>query len=116
MKNLFSKSGSKKDKTPMIAEAHPTNKSNEAIERHREFLEEHMDPDFGLLEKLLSNKTLSRKQFSEVKDRSPFYKRNAQLLDFILEKRQGDRLIEALRDTEQIHIANYLNWNGGECG
>src|SRR6218665_1008609 len=58
MKHIFSKSGSTKTKTAMKAEAHPANIS-ETIERHREFLKQHIEPDFGLLEKLLANKTLS---------------------------------------------------------
>lgn len=116
MKHLFSPSSSKKTKTAVIAEAHPANICDEMIERHREFLEEHVDPDFGLLDKLLAHGILSRKETSEVKANSPVYKRNAQLLDYILKKHKGDRLFEALRETEQLHIINYLNGDGGECG
>lgn len=85
-----------------------------AIELHREFLEERIDPDSGLLDKLLANRTLSKKEILEIKDKSPFHKRNAQLLDYILVKRQGDRLIATLRDAEQTHIANYLMANAGK--
>lgn len=86
-----------------------------AIELHREFLEERIDPDSGLLDKLLANGTLSKKEILEIKDKSPFHKRNAQLLDYILDKRKGDRLIATLRDAEQRHISNYLMANAGKC-
>ena len=87
--------------------------NEEAIIRHRQFLEERMDPDFGLLNTLLANRTLSWKETSEVKDKSPFYKRNSKLLDYILEKKQYSDLIWALGGNEQTHIVNYLNANGG---
>lgn len=92
-----------------------TRANEEILERHRELLEERIDPDHGLLDALLTSGTLSRKEILEIKDKSPFHKRNSLLLDYILKKGQGDCLIAALRDTEQIHIANYLNANGGEC-
>lgn len=85
-----------------------------AIELHREFLEERIDPDSGLLDKLLANGTLSKKEILEIKDKSPFHKRNAQLLDYILDKRKGDRLISNLRDADQRHISNYLMANAGK--
>lgn len=88
--------------------------NEEAIIRHRQFLEERMDPDFGLLNTLLANRTLSWKETSEVKDKSPFYKRNSKLLDYILEKKQYSDLIWALGGNEQTHIVNYLNANGGK--
>lgn len=90
-------------------------KDVETIKRHRELLEEHMDPDSGFLDVLIANWTLSWKEISKVKDKSPFWERNSQLLDYILEKRQGDGLNEALRETEQLHIVNYLSANGGKC-
>lgn len=85
----------------------------ETIARHRELLEERMDPDFGLLDIILAKGTLSHKEMLEVKDKSPFYRRNSQLLDFILKKHQGDHLIAGLRYSEQLHLVNYLNANGG---
>lgn len=88
---------------------------NETIELDRDFLKEHMDPDSGLLDALLANKTLSREEISEVKDKRSSYKRNSQLLDYIFKKNQYNGLIAALQDSEQKHIVNYLNANGGEC-
>lgn len=88
---------------------------NETIKYHREFLKERMDPDYGLLDTLLSNKTLSSEEISEIKIKSSFYRKNSQLLDYILEKNQYSGLIAALQENEQVHLINYLNANGGEC-
>lgn len=90
-----------------------TGVAGKAIEQHREFLEERIDPDSGLLDKLLANGNLSRKEHSLIKGKSSLYERNGLLLNYILEKQGGDSLIEALRNTEQTHIANYLNANAG---
>jgi len=88
--------------------------NEEAIILHRQFLEERIDPDFGLLNTLLANGTLSWIEVSEVKDKSPFYKRNSKLLDYILEKNQFRALVAALGGNAQSHIVNYLNANGGK--
>ena len=88
--------------------------STNVIQQHREFLEERMDPDFGLLDKLFANGTISPREASCVKDKSPFQERNSQLLDYIVQNHQQDRLFEALRNSGQTHIVNYLKANGGK--
>jgi|SRR6218665_2303342 len=72
-----------------------------------------MDPDSGLLDKLLADKSLSKIDYDDVKDHHPFYRRNARLLDYISQKKKYDNLIDALRDTRQTHLVNYLIGNGG---
>lgn len=86
-----------------------------AVRRHREWLEENIVLNSRLLDKLRDNRTLSRREMFLVKHNGSDRKRNSRLLDYILKKHQGDRLIEALRDTEQQDIVNYLNENRGEC-
>jgi len=83
------------------------------FDQHGRFLEERMDPDSGLLDKLLANKTLSKTEYDDIKDHHPLYRRNTQLLDFIEQKKNYDSLISALRDTRQTHLINYLIGNGG---
>ena len=82
-------------------------------DQHGEFLQERMDPDSGLLDKLLANKTLSNIECDDIKDHHPFYRRNARLLDYISQKKKYDSLIGALKDTRQTHLVNYLVENGG---
>jgi len=83
------------------------------FDQHGSFLEERMDPDSGLLDKLLANRTLSRIEYSNIKGHQSFCERNARLLDYICQTEKYDNLIGALRDTRQTHLVNYLNGNGG---
>lgn len=83
------------------------------FDQHESFLQERMDPDSGLLDKLLANKTLSKIEYDDIKDHRPFYRRNARLLDYISQKQKYDSLIGALKDTRQTHLVNYLTGSGG---
>ena len=83
------------------------------FDQHASFLEERMDPDSGLLDKLFGNKTLSKMEYDDIKDHHPFYRRNAWLLDYIEHKRKYDKFIGALKDTRQTHLVNYLIGNRG---
>ena len=82
-------------------------------DQHGSFLEERMDSDFGLLDKLLANNTLYKKEYDNIKSHQLFYERNARLLHYISKKKKYDSLIDALRETRQIHLVNYLLGNGG---
>lgn len=82
------------------------------ITPHREFLEDRMDPDFGLLDKLLKCGALSRKDFSKVKSKTTFQERNAELLDHIAKQHKCTELTAALRETRQGHLVKYLEENG----
>lgn len=83
--------------------------------RHREFLEDRIDPDFGLLDKLLKCAALSRKDLSKVKAKSTFQERNAELLDHIAKQHKCTELIAALQETRQGHIVKYLEENGSKA-
>ena len=83
------------------------------FDQHGSFFQERMDPDSGLLDKLLGNKTLSRIECDDIKDHHPFYRRNARLLHYINGNNKYDSLIDALRDNRQTHLVNYLKGNGG---
>jgi len=85
------------------------------FDEHGSFLEERMDPDSGLLDKLLANKTLSKAEYNNIKGHhlSLFYERNTRLLDCINQNKKYDSFIGALRDNCQTHLVNYLIGNGG---
>ena len=78
----------------------------------RAFLEEHIDPDFGLLENLRIKEILNRREIADIQSERTFYKRNSLLLELIVEKRAYDGLYAALAETRQSHIVNYLKANG----
>lgn len=92
----------------------PKPSEEDALVRHKEFLEEIIDSDFGLLDKLLQTGTLSWREIADIKAKDTFYRRNYELLDLISEKNKYDCLISALIDTNQLHVVNYLNGDGGE--
>ena len=83
------------------------------FDQHGSFVQERIDPDSGLLDKLLANKTLSKIEYDGIKVHHLFYERNARLLDYISQKKKHDSLIDALRDTHQTHLVNYLIGNEG---
>ena len=90
-----------------------TTSGKRMFDQHRSFLQERMDPDSGLLDKLLANKTLSRIECNDIKDHHPFDRRNDRLLHYISLKKKYNNLIDALRDNRQTHLVNYLIGNGG---
>lgn len=82
------------------------------IKKHRSLLVERIDPDFGLLDKLYSNETLSVKEMRSLKCKSDACERNEKLLCYILKKNKTEELIAALRDNGQTHLVNYLTGDG----
>ena len=74
-----------------------------------------MDPDFGLLDKLLANRSIGWREVDEVRSMSSLglHMRNSRLFDCLLARDQCDGFIGALRDADQMHIVNYLTANGG---
>ncbi len=87
----------------------------ERFQKHRVFLVDRIDPDFGLLDKLLASMILTREAVHEIKLRdNTTEKKNRILLDYILENKKANELVSALRDSGQIHLVNYLNADGGK--
>lgn len=81
---------------------------------HREFLEDRMDPDFGLLDKLLQRAALSRRDLSRIRAKSTFQERNAELLDHIAKQHKCTELIASLQETRQGHLVKYLEEKGSK--
>jgi len=70
-----------------------------------------MEPDFGLVEELLSCRALSSDEREEVRAANTRSKRSRTLLDYILEKSDHSvccRLLDALDKTEQHHVVNFI--------
>lgn len=69
-----------------------------------------MDPSCGLLKEL----SLPNRDNKSVSNERVPQKKNAMLLDFVLKNGKHKELITALKNTNQMHIANLLISNGGE--
>lgn len=79
----------------------------------KELLVELMDTEFGLLDKLLSCETLTRREMNDIKGLRSRYDRNKMVLECIDRKGSYEQFKIALSDTKQRHLANYLDSNGG---
>jgi len=74
-----------------------------------------IEPDFGLLDQLLSLEVLTRRQYSDVCAGYPVtYRRCEALLDLLTSEDQCIKFIKALRKTGQQHVVNFITQNGGQ--
>ena len=85
-----------------------------AITTLKSRLGEIIEPDFGLLDHLLSLHVLTLRQFADVRSERTVYRRNDALLDLMTSEEQCDKLLKALKRTGQQHVANYITQNGGQ--
>ena len=75
-----------------------------------------VEPDFGLLDELLSLDVLTLPQLAHVQSKSTVYKRNKAVLDLMvsLSEDQCAKFVKALQRTSQQHIVNFITQNGGQ--
>ena len=73
-----------------------------------------IEPDFGLLDHLLSLHVLTLRQFVEVRGETTACKRNDTLLDLLTSVDQCDKFLIALQRTGQQLVANFVTENGGQ--
>jgi len=73
-----------------------------------------IEPDFGLLDQLLSMDVLTRRQLANVRSGRTVYDRNDALLDLLETEDQCDKFVKALHRTHQEHIVNCITQNGGQ--
>ena len=74
-----------------------------------------IEPDFGLLEYLLRMEALSCTQYDDVRcETGAAYRRSEAVLDLVKSEDQCDKLLQALKETEQQHVVNYITKNGGQ--
>jgi len=73
-----------------------------------------IEPDFGLLDELLSLDVLSRRQYNKVRcGVKPAYERSDAMLDMLTSENQCAKFVKALQRTGQQHIVNFIMQNGG---
>jgi len=84
------------------------------IKRLKSALANIIEPDFGLLDELLSLDVLTRRQYAMVRSERKVFERNDALLDLLESEDQCDEFVKALHRTGQQHIANFITQNGGQ--
>ena len=84
--------------------------------RLKEDLKEMIDPDFTLPDKLLSELVLTDVERQNVRAKSSLQERNDVLLNFVRQKNEAAqrRFITCLSDTDQRHVVNFVNCDGGK--
>jgi len=73
-----------------------------------------IEPDFGLLDQLLSLGVLTRPQLADVCSERTVYRRNKAMLDLLVSQDQCHKFVKALQRTSQQHVINLLTQNGGQ--
>jgi len=84
-----------------------------SIKRLQSRLSHLIEPDFGLMDELLSLEVLTRAEYDEVRsERITVYGRNDALLDLLTSEGQCVKFLEALQRTGQQHVVNFITHGG----
>ena len=73
-----------------------------------------IEPDFGLLEELLSLEVLTRREIAKVRSERTVYERNDALLGLLVSEEQCGKFLKVLQQTDQQHVVNFITENGGK--
>ena len=85
------------------------------VKRLQSELSNFIEPDFGLLDQLLSLEVLTRRQYDDVHgEKRATYRRSEALLDLLTTQDQCDKFLKALKKTGQQHVVNYITQRGGQ--
>ena len=85
------------------------------IRRLKSRLPDFIEPDFGLLEHLVSEDVLNARQYDKIRagDKAA-YERSQAVLDLLKSEDQCGKFLKALQETGQQHVANFISRNGGQ--
>ena len=77
-----------------------------------------IDPDFQLPLELMSQGVLSDEKRQKVERKDTYQERNDVLLNFVIQKKDASLVVlqftRGLHDTDQEHVCNYIECNGGK--
>jgi len=77
-------------------------------------LADFINPDFGLLDHLLSLNVLTPRDAADVRSERTVYRRNDALLELLTSEDKCVKFLQALQRTGQQHVVNYVTQNGGQ--
>lgn len=83
------------------------------FEAQKNKLEEIVESRFGLLSILRGCRILNRTEHEEIEAKTTTKSKNERLLQIIFDKGKYLEFIDALRKSDQIHVVNWINGNGG---
>jgi Caspase recruitment domain len=75
-----------------------------------------IEPDYGLLEELISFEVLDDEEIAEIRDEKYIHTQNRKLLQLLDDKSEDQNkfFLEALNITGQQHVTNWIKHNGCE--
>jgi len=85
-----------------------------AITTLKSSLANFIEPDFGLLDYLLSLEVLTRRQVASVRKKETVFDRNDALLELFSTEDKCVKFLRALQRTGQQHVVNFITHNGGQ--
>lgn len=89
-------------------------KEDSNVVRLEESLKYLIDPDHGLLDKLQRRNALSLEDAETIKNKGTYIERNRMVLHCVNRDKKLDDFILALQDADQTHVANYIQYSGGD--
>ena len=84
------------------------------IVKLRSFLAHIIEPDFGLLDELLSVGVISCDELTDVCAERMVCSRNEAVLDLLTSQDQCSKFMNALLRTDQEHVISFISQNGGK--
>ena len=84
------------------------------IHRHLSVLVRFIEPDFRLLDELMSMDVLDEMEIADVRARANIYEKNNRLLQYFVGKPDDvcQQFLTALMNTKQQHIVNFIEHDG----
>jgi len=78
-------------------------------------LSDMIEPDFGLLDRLLNLEVLTFREYQDIRSETgAAYKRSEAILDLLTSVNQCVKFLNALKDTSQKHVVNFIIQDGGQ--
>src|SRR6218665_1392002 len=90
-------------------------KLKKLINKHLEFLADRLDPNFGILDKLLRIGCFSNRECQDIRETGSTGSKAEKLIEMVLKKNKIEEFIQGLRESNQMHLVNYSMADGGEC-
>ena len=86
----------------------------DSVVKLRSRLSEIIEPDFGLLEEVLSLGVLTQRQYDDIRGEGrAAYRGTDAVLDLLTSEEQCSKFLLALRCTHQHHVVNLIEQRGG---
>jgi hypothetical protein len=77
-------------------------------------LQDLIEPDFDFPQSLCHCKVIPEQLYRRILDEEKFCKKLEMLLEIMCKKLRDKGVHDALEESRQLHVSNYINFNGGQ--